>query len=196
MNASIRKPNHKKVRDFLAGRTASAVADDLLDRNPWICEEEGVAFGPIGSRIVERLPDPNARAFVLGSASVGFSLSPLKAGASFRRSDGPDRPSDIDVAIVCNSTFLEIWREMLLEDFRSAGGVRTEARQNIYYGRSDQRDVPRRSAVAAEILSLRGEVRRHPVFASYPASIRMYRRVEDLKSYLCWSIRKLALEVN
>jgi predicted nucleotidyltransferase len=143
--------------------------------------------------------------YLVGSAATGYSLSPLKAGRPFkRRSAEHPYASDIDIVIVNQGLFMQMWNVLLNFD-RTRRLVpllpRPEAdrtrpidklRADVYWGTVQHRLTPAGTEGARRVRLLLGTTTRELPFLGYVAKARVYRRVEDLEAYHEQSARQLA----
>ena len=138
---------------------------------------------------------------IVGSAATGFSLSPLKPGRSFRQlPSASGQTSDIDVALVDTKLFSTAWDTIISLDRSGRLGVRGDAkskiRLDVYWGLVGQYSVPHNTDAARRIRSAMTVAARVPPLRGYPVRCRVYRRVEDLRSYHTDSLRQLRRELT
>jgi hypothetical protein len=69
-------------------------------------------------------------------------------------------------------------------------------RIRIYWGRVDDHRIPKGSRPRREARKLIDALRRTKTVRGYPASLRVYRREEDLLNYLVNELRKLKREID
>jgi hypothetical protein len=182
------------LRSYLASQPFDALAADLLDTNPWLCGELGFIFADWSTRALASAGRPHAALFLMGSAALGYSLNPTKAGRAFGRLE-TGRPSDLDFALVDSQLFDQAWGEMKKDDrLGHSWGITESDRQHVYWGRIAPRAIPNRTRPSREISGLTSAVRRSPEFRGYKASIRLYRERVDLEAYTIWSLASLARE--
>jgi hypothetical protein len=182
------------LRTFLASGPVQVLATNLLDQNPWLCEQLGFSFVEWSVRQLSDAGRPRAALFLVGSAAVGFSLSPTKAGRAFRKL-GAERPSDLDFALVDIELFDAAWAEMKRDDRQGrSSGIAPADREHVYWGRIAHRSIPSRTRPSRDISDMTNAARRSPEFRGYRASIRLYRERVDLESYTIWSLANLAKE--
>ncbi len=191
--AHSRRPPKDRMNDLgnLLSGTDNDVLDALLHPQPWICEKMSVDFRCWSGSILSDCGFPRAsRMHLVGSASIGISLSPAKAGRPFRTiQDGP-HPSDLDVALIDDGLFIRTWNRLRKLD-EQAVRSNWRTRENVYWGRLQDSVFPARSAEKRKVMSLSNAIRRSREFRGYPVSVRVYRRKADLRSYLRWSLAQL-----
>jgi len=184
--------DRERVLQYLS-KDASLLAAGLVDRNPWLCNQLDVDLATWSRPILEGQGLKKATLRIMGSAATGFSLAPEKAGRPFRTISGMDRPSDLDFAIVDEKFFTGCWNEMVGSE-RHGGGPchpNRDYKMHVYWGRIDDYYIPYRTRPKIVLRQLLGEIGRSPEFRGYPASIRIYRRREDLLECVLSGIRFL-----
>ena len=188
----------KRARAFLTSDSASALARQIVESEPWLCAELGVDFCEWADSTLRRAGRPTAsRLFILGSAALGFSLSPTTVGRPFRKYEDSDRPSDLDLAIVDSSLFIMSWESMVQNEvLQGPRYLRDEDKIRIYWGRIDDHRIPMRSEPRTAARRVVDAARRSKQFRGYPASLRVYRRKDDLLHYYAHNIRFLRRAVT
>ncbi|KXK01436.1 MAG: hypothetical protein UZ17_ACD001001659 [Acidobacteria bacterium OLB17] len=189
-------PDHCVIRDFLRSGDDNELANNLLNDDPWLFHRKKVDFGEWAKAVLtdNGIAQP-ASLKLLGSAATGFSLAPEKAGAPFRDVAPGVHASDLDLAIVSEAMYLRVWNDLVSED--SVLGARNRSdtiRVRVYWGRIDQAALPR--SQRANIRKIVDSVQRHAICRGHEASIRLYRRHEDLLAYSKWCLRQLRKVVN
>lgn len=185
-----------RVRSFLSGDLLD-LAGRVVTENPWLFVQLGVDLQSWSKAFLNGVGLSSASLHVVGSASVGFSLSPEKAGRPFRRVGGMNPPSDIDLAVIDKKLFTECWNEMLHhERLGQPRYLHDSDRIHVYWGRVDDRRVPHRASSRRLMRTLTDSVRRSAECRGYPMSIRVYRREEDLTYYLVDRLRHLRSEIG
>lgn len=179
-----------RAREYLAHNSA-VLAKNLLEDNPWLCKQLGVEWAAWSRSLLEELGLKRATLHLMGSAAIGFSLSPDKPGRRFRTVGTTDGPSDLDIALVDDSFFHACWNEMLRRDRRERFASGAHERECVYWGRIDDHRVPNRSPSRMQVRTLLDSCRRSPEFRGYPVSLRIYRRRDDLLGYLVSSLSAL-----
>ncbi len=166
--------------------------------NPWLCDQLGVDWREWSRTLLDGHGYTDATLHLVGSAATGFSLSPEKAGRPFRRLGGVGAPSDLDIALIDGDLFRSCWNEMVSWE-RSSGGASYllgHDRERVYWGRIDDHRVQNRSAVRIKVRMLIDACRRSSEFRGYPASLRVYRRQEDLVHYVVRGLQALGRTVR
>lgn len=173
-------------------RIAAMLSEDLAtvsaritDDTPWLCTELNIDWRSWSKDLLASHNLNRATLHLIGSAALGFSLSPEKAGRPFRKTGGVETPSDLDLAIVDNALFHSCWDEMvtLERNVRTSQLSQTD-REHVYWGRIDDHRVPQRTNARTTVRTLIDKFRRAPEFRGYPASLRVYRRRDDLFHYV------------
>ena len=183
--------DRQRVVDFLSD-DSSALAIRVIDNNPWFCERGGFKLETWSAPLLHDQGLESATLHIVGSAATGFSLHPGKAGRPFRMSGGVESPSDIDMAIVDDTLFRSCWDEMVGFERRPIYTyLEGNDRERVYWGRIDDHRLPYRAHMRTALRVLVDAVRRSAEFRGYPASVRVYRRHEDLLQYMVWGVQKL-----
>lgn len=182
-----------RVDELLAGGSPAELARRIVAGEPWLCTALGVDMAEWTREVLESAQRPlSASLYLVGSAAVGFSLSPQKAGREFRMAGLGEGPSDLDVAMVDPGLFEDSWNAMIHHEV--VGGPRyleDSHRIRVYWGRIDDRVIPRRSTPRTRARQVVDAVRRSKQFRGYPASLRVYRRSDDLINYMTNGLRVL-----
>lgn len=184
-------PDIEAAQAYLNSGPAEHLADRIIQGMPWFCDQVGIDFHNWSRDILAATGFPKASVLCLvGSAANGFSLSPEKAGAPFRMLQPDIKPSDLDFCLVDPSLFVQAWNSMIREDHLVGLHLRNDSvRGRVYWGRIEQNEIPRdQRAIMRKLIDA---IRRTPEYRGYPASIRLYRRHEDLQGYTVWCLAKL-----
>lgn len=171
------------------------VSHHILDRVPWIFGDRKSYVAWKGSLAAELTVDPYS-IIIVGSAALGFSLSPYKSLAQFHHG------SDIDVAVVSSHHFDIAWRWL-----RSLGDVESiEAadvkdalkwhRKNLVFDGTIAADrilskldfAPQWTAAFAKAAN------RSPMHGRV-INARIYRDFESLRSYQIKSVKNAQLNL-
>jgi len=181
----------------LLARDHQEVARDMVNGNPWLCQQVNVEWASWSSEFLKSRGMARAGLFLVGSAAFGFSLDPEKAGRPFRRIGGMSRPSDLDLAVTDERLFKECWQD-LVADERGMPVPRRDSRHRagVYWGRIDGWGLPGRAGSNAQVRALLDAVRRSKEFRGYRVSLRIYRRQEDLHHYLVHMLNALEREIQ
>ncbi len=132
---------------------------------------------------------------MVGSAKIGFSLAPGKALREFIKDpmDDSNKSSDIDLAIISNSLFEDIWRE--IRKYKSTYLMKNYKKiaSSIFLGYLNDKDFldleDFNSPVKRLILETNKELI-DELSIMHPISYRIYRSWEDLEDYQLNSITK------
>lgn len=188
--------NRGRVAAFLAEDTA-VLAERILTQNPWLCEQIGVHWNSWSRALLDSNGLRSASLHLLGSAAIGFSLSPEKAGRQFRQISGTELPSDLDLAVVDDGLFRSCWDEMVaFERLGRSTYLNESDREHVYWGRIDDYRIPSRSPAKTQARTLIDSCRRSPEFRGYPASLRVYRRWNDLFYYVVRGLQALGRTIR
>jgi hypothetical protein len=165
---------------------------NLLDRIPWLFSDRHQYIDWKASIAAELEVDPYML-IVVGSAGLGFSLSPNKHFAPF----GPH--SDIDVAVVSQRHFDEAWRWLrglravdLLERDRLERNMLSWHRRNLVFDGAiaTERLLPKLPFGSKWASALGHAGGREPTVGR-AIKIRLYRDFESLRIYHETNIRDL-----
>jgi hypothetical protein len=165
----------------------------FLDGVPWIFQPDPTSFPPWRERVRNATGMAEAEVFLVGSAAIGCSLRPGEAGRPFRHDPSPGlRRSDVDIALVSEAIFTKAWNAIVASDRLRELGYRPEdTRKGIYWGHLDHNRIPRASFEMKGLFRrLLGEAVRLPPTRGYRSTVRLYRRLEDLRGYQIDSIRE------
>jgi len=186
---------------LLRGVTDHQVVARLFGTTPWIFQNNTAqydawraavaathaAFSPDGVRVV-------------GSSAFGFSLSPTKAGRDFRRTGESYQRSDIDVVLVSESMFIEIWNELLDRErartLTSTLDSRGKMREDIYNGHVINALIPDGTNASRVVRGAIATTTSVAPFRGHIAKARIYRRLEDAFAYHLWSVGMLRKELG
>lgn len=186
--------NWQLIQERLAQRGYREVADKaVLNRRPWMFGTDN-DYDTWKAFIKTVLGDATVEIKIVGSAATGFSLHPDKAGRPFRALGGPEKSSDIDIAIVDARLFKVAWDAVVEADRLISFGGSEDAkrmRRNVYNGFLASRWVPDRTSAAQWLLRIEAAINRAPPFRGYPLRFRAYRRLVDLYAYHTLSLRQL-----
>lgn len=171
---------------------------------PWIFKGDAGLFEEWQQRIAAIADLDSNKVFLVGSASTGYSLSPYNPGRDFRKSGIRGmRPSDIDMAIVDERMFVDLWEVMLSLDRRfrllqvlgQPGDLRGDelerTRRNVYWGTISHNCAPLGTHASRQFLQLFAATSRQKPFLGHSPKARVYRRQEDLLAYHEQSVKKL-----
>ena len=191
--------SHPRTREDLIAQLKNLSAADfasqhLLDRVPWIFSTRGQYIDWKTNLAADLELDP-FMLLVVGSAALGFSLSPLKSFASFSAS------SDIDVAAVSQRHFEEAWRwlrELGPDDLVQRDALEREMfkwhRRNLVFDGAIATDklLSRLPFGSKWTSGLSHASSREPTDGR-SIKVRIYRDFESLRKYHVTNIRQLQL---
>jgi hypothetical protein len=172
----------------------------LLGAVPWIFKGDVEAFQDWRRAIAREAAVQEGALFVVGSAAVGFSLSPMKPGRPFQVVGLARQASDIDIAIVDAQLFEQCWNTLVRYDrARGLGGVLArpilqtveKMRLDVYWGMVSHSNTVPGTDEARRLRLLFAATSRRPPFLGHEPRARVYRRLDDLISYHEVSLRQL-----
>lgn len=164
----------------------------VIDRTPHLFDNDQAAFVDWKSRLASSI-DVDGRAItVIGSAGVGFSLSPTKNFREF------GDHSDIDIAIISSYHFDVAWRSI-----RSIGtGIHALNRKQrssledhkarlIYWGTFDTKHLLPKLPFGKQWFEAFEKMTEHDPSRDRDINARIYRDFESLSAYHTNNMRKL-----
>jgi hypothetical protein len=171
------------------------VRTQVLERIPFILND-AKAQTSWRTRIASAVGLPASALHIVGSAATGYCLRHEEPGREFRSvAVHGAAASDIDIAVVDEQLFGDCWSTLVLHDHDRLLGrtpsKRSQIRENVYWGYVNQWVLPRGTAPVRRISAIKAECSRQPSTRGYRASVRIYRREDDMRMYLVNSIRKL-----
>ena len=200
--ATVSESPHPTDRDVLIAQLRTLSADDfasrhVLDRVPWLFSDRRQYIDWKTSLAIELELDPYML-LVVGSACLGFSLSPFKRFADF------GSRSDIDVAAVSERYFDEAWRwlrELGPEDLLERGTLEQEMfrwhRRNLVFdGAIATEKLLSMLPFGSKWMSALGHAGNREPTLGRKINVRIYRDFESLRKYHVNNIRKLKLELT
>jgi hypothetical protein len=136
-----------ELKELLNAQTNEQFVDrELLGREPWIFGNLSAEYTIWRKSIAAILSVQADSILIVGSAAMGYSLSPLKPARIFRRPGTAAAASDVDVALVDEKLFKEAWNTILIFDrgrsLRISLEERTKTRVDVYWGVVAQRSLP------------------------------------------------------
>jgi hypothetical protein len=172
----------------------------MLEETPWLFREREPAYGQWRSELGDELAKITGELFVVGSAALGFSLVPEKAGRPFRPAEDPEGPSDVDLALVSEQLFAACWDTLVTweraKKLRVSFDQRMRVKTGIYWGHVSAVTVPKNTDPSRTLRMIAARVTRIPNTRGHPATFRVYRRREDLTGYQLHSIATLRKSVH
>lgn len=130
---------------------------------------------------------------IVGSSTIGYSLSPGKAFCVF------DDTSDIDIAIISPDLFQELWSIFRRSYKRQYEATYCYIKNSLYRGYFNERDIlniPETRRFWEELSQSVKRRIRSEISIPHDIVFRIYRSWADLEEYQIWSIEKLAREMN
>lgn len=192
--AEPRSAELKRIEAFLEENSDADVVRHMVDETPWLFSDER-EFTDWRRQIVADVEISHDAIFLVGSGAVGLALNRFKAGRLFRGPTHSLGPSDLDIAVVDETSFHAAWDETVLADRERRLGrgfdTRVRIRMGVYWGHLSQRHLPLGSAGARLALVLTSAAGRFPRLRGHPSSVRFYRRMDDLRGYQYESIQSL-----
>lgn len=139
---------------------------------------------------------------IVGSAKIGYSLSPRKVLRPFHDGDSEQLPSDIDIAIISDKLYHKFW-----ERLRKAKGIwhmqpyYQRLTESIFRGYINEKDLIKIDGIRREWEELCNPINRElqdKLRFIHPITYRVYRDWDDLEEYQIKGIEKAknALEGN
>lgn len=169
----------------------------VLEPVPFIFGPSAAGFHTWREAVASFLQTEPASVFLVGSAATGYSLSPEKPARLFRpiTVSAPERPSDIDLAIVAPEFFLRTWETLLTHDRRRTLRMRRDQiekmRRYIYFGALFDYTVPANTDAARALRAAVSHTRGTLLMRGHRVTIKLYRTHKDLAAYQAFSIARL-----
>lgn len=125
---------------------------------------------------------------IVGSAKLGISLSPNKPFRRFidKAGEGAQKESDIDIAIISNSLFNEIWDKIREERKRTVIPKYSTIANSIFRGYINDKEFKDLDGLRKgweEKISKCNILLQGELSIIHPISYRIYRNWEDLEDY-------------
>lgn len=131
---------------------------------------------------------------IVGSAKTGFSLSPRKILLPFHDAGDDEKSSDIDIAIVSNSWYFNVWdkvRNTRQVYYNNNNELYNRFTSSIFKGFINEKDIcglePIRKLWQEQVAPVNQELQDKLAFI-HPVTYRIYRSWEDLEDYQINSI--------
>jgi hypothetical protein len=171
----------------------------LFDTNSWYFSEYPGAgdfgdYDDFRKRVASVFKITSLEVVVVGSAKLGYSLSPTKNFKPF------DEDSDLDVAIVSSDHFEEIWSALCQTHYSGSpmanertadGSISKDIFRRFITIKRDLDIVPRHLRNAAVLLDEVESKVSTPLEIKNDLNFRIYRDFKSLVSYHEWSTGKL-----
>ena len=131
---------------------------------------------------------------IVGSAKVGYSLSPSKLFSPFH-DECPDKPSsDIDIAIISEQLYKKFWDELRqAKKIRYKQAYYNHLTESIFRGYINEKDLLKADGMCNEWESLIRPINvvlQDNLGFVHPITYRVYRSWEDLEEYQLIGISK------
>ena len=131
---------------------------------------------------------------IVGSAKVGYSLSPSKLFSPFH-DECPDKPSsDIDIAIISEQLYKRFWDELRgAKKIRYKQAYYNHLTESIFRGYINEKDLMKVDGLCDEWESLIRPINvvlQDTLGFVHPITYRVYRSWEDLEEYQLIGITK------
>ncbi|MFA5385125.1 MAG: hypothetical protein WC364_10755 [Eubacteriales bacterium] len=133
-------------------------------------------------------------AHIVGSAKIGYSLSPRKPFKPFHEENGSSSSSDIDVAIISTQLFNKFWQR-LRQTYKTQYIANYERiTSTIFQGYINETDITSISVIRSEWAELFSPITKglqDELNIIHPITYRIYRSWEDLEQYQISGLIKL-----
>ena len=131
---------------------------------------------------------------IVGSAKVGYSLSPAKLFTPFH-DERQDKPSsDIDIAIISDRLYLKFWNELRhIKKIRYMQAYYNHLTESIFRGYINEKDLQKVQGLREEWTELVRPINvalQDELGFIHPITYRVYRSWEDLEEYQIIGISK------
>lgn len=164
----------------------------VIDRTPKIFENDQVAYVDWKSKLASAIEVDGRAITVIGSACVGFSLSPAKQFRDF------DDSSDIDVAIISAHHFDVAWRA--IRNFgtkihtlnrKQRASLNDHKERLIYWGTFDTKHLLPKLPFGKQWFEAFEQMTMQEPTRDRDINARIYRDFESLSAYHANGMRKL-----
>ena len=167
----------------------------LLEQRPWIFPTDQ-AYDAWRVAVTSSINLSRDSIRIVGSAALGFSLSPLKPGRPFRTSVSASAlASDVDIAFVDWKLFGDAWDAIVDADrgqsLRVDNSEKHKLRLDVYWGVVADFSVPANTNPSRLLRTALSEAGRTAPIRGHPVHCRIYRRIDDLRAYHISSLRNL-----
>lgn len=124
---------------------------------------------------------------IVGSAKIGFSLSPNKNFKLFNREgEGNENQSDIDIAIISSELFVSCWEKLKALKYRTYMNNYTSISSNIFRGFVNDKNMTQQISLTLDILDMIDRCTidiRDEFEVIEPINYRIYNSWDDLERY-------------
>lgn len=188
-------PTKQEFEEQLKKRPIDWIIDNhLFNGTPFYSMNQPDVHARMMSAVSDGLQIPQGDICVVGSARVGFSLSPNKFGEQFNQF------SDIDVLVVSTSIFDESWLDMLSYRRKGKAVLRSSTKRRlkdhrekhfVYKGWIYPDSVVEVLEIGHQWLRTFSGLSRIPELSSRSITARLYRTWDHAKIYHRWSLRQV-----
>ena len=188
-------PTKEEFEDLLRSRSLDRIVDDyLLTGIPFSFADRPDVYQRMIGELAKGLDVPKQDICVVGSARIGFSLSPPDFGAPF------NEYSDIDVVVVSPTWFDSSWMDMLmnrrapwskLKPATKTSVIKHREKYYIYNGWIYPDSVAETLEFGQRWLTTFNGLSRIPHLSSLPIGGRLYRTWDHVRVYHSRGLRKI-----
>ena len=174
------------------------VRDRLFAGLPFVYRDSPETYDDLRHRLAVALNVLDSDVTIVGSGRLGFSLSPDNFGAAFRDE------SDLDVLVVSDRLFDEIWLDMVSLSRRAFGMLPLRDKERVlehktnevYWGRLWPHKLVRVSKVARRWVGAFRALSRNPRLAYHEPRGRLYRTWNHAELYHVDGLSQLRFELR
>ena len=188
-------PTKEEFEALLRARRFDRILDDYLFNGlPFSFSDQPKIHGTMLKELSRGLRVPRQDICVVGSARIGFSMSPYKYGSPF------DQFSDLDIVIVSPLLFDSSWVDMLtnrhipwsrLTQPTRAHLIEHRERHYIYNGWINPHFVAEALCIGERWVTTFDGLSRIPYLSSRHIAGRLYRTWAHARAYHRWSLSKV-----
>ncbi len=154
----------------------------VLEKIPYIFNNDSEAYIKTKLKLASMIHVDSCSIIFVGSASTGFSLSPMK---NFRKFNAK---SDIDIAIISHYYFDVAWHALRNIDIYSlshdaVSSIKAHRERYIYYGTIATDKILGLLPFGKEWLAAIESLKESPIFENRDINFRLYRDHESLREY-------------
>jgi len=144
--------------------------------------------------VSEKLSVSFHSAHIVGSAKVGYSLSPRKPFRPFHEEEDGKPSSDIDVAIISDNLFSMFWEKLRTCYKAQYIANYNQVTSTIFQGYINEKDITAIKGVGqvwVDMFSPITKTLQDEISIIHPITYRVYRSWEDLEQYQISGLNKL-----
>jgi hypothetical protein len=133
-------------------------------------------------------------AHIVGSAKIGYSLSPQKPFIPFHDGDRSTQSSDIDIAIISDQLYNKFWQTLRNVFKTQYSSSYNRVTSTIFKGYINERDITAIPGIRREwneLFSPLTKTLQDELSIIHPISYRIYRSWEDLEQYQITGLAEL-----